>query len=79
MRIFQDGRTGSIRIIARDEAEHARSLADDDAGDGADGPQVHTRGGRPVVTLAMPSGSPSSRASEESGAGRVFPDVSGRD
>jgi hypothetical protein len=72
MRIFQDGRTGSIRIIARDEAEHARSLADDD---GADGPQVHTRGGRPVVTLAMPS----SRASEEAGAGRVFPDVSGRD
>lgn len=72
MRIFQDGRTGSIRIIARDEAEHARSLADDDAGDGSESPQPHTRGGRPVVHVVMTSLQPV--VSDSTQAKAAFPD-----
>ena len=55
MRIFHDGRTGSIRIIARDDAESARTLADDDAGDSQESPQPHTRGGRPVLQTPVPT------------------------
>ncbi len=58
MRIFHDGRTGSIRIIARDEAELARTMADDDTGDAPESPQPHTRGGRPVLQSPMATSLP---------------------
>lgn len=79
MRIFHDGRTGSIRIIARDEADQARSLADDEAGDAADAPQPHTRGGRPVVVLATTPISQTTRGNDDSAPTRASLDVPGRD
>ena len=58
MRIFHDGRTGSIRIIARDQTDDPRSLADDDAAEASEGLQPHTRGGRPVTQVPVPSSLP---------------------
>lgn len=52
MRIFQDGRTGSIRIISRPEGELARvSEEEHDAASDAAAP---TRGGR-TVTQGTPA------------------------
>jgi hypothetical protein len=71
MRIFHDGRTGSIRIIARDDAESARTMADDDGGDAPESPQPHTRGGRPVLQTPVPTSMPDRAASDPRGSGAL--------
>ncbi len=78
MRIFHDGRTGSIRIIAREDADHARAMADDDGADGSDMPQPHTRGGMPVVHVTLNASSPVP-AAEASAASSRFPDAGSQD
>ena len=78
MRIFHDGRTGSIRIIAREDAELARASSDDEGADGSDMPQPHTRGGRPVVHVALNASSPVPGA-EASAASPRYPDAGSQD